>query len=102
MSKDGVNPAITSCIQRIEHLGQWATVCYWGTALEQFNVGDCVFFQNEHRQYYLGVVKVHCFELLYLEPLSSVIDGLTYLNSVRRMHEVHNDDWFCDQGELPF
>lgn len=43
-----------------------------------------------------------CFVLLYDEPLERVLDGLTYLNAVRRMHEVHDDDWFCDQGELPF
>lgn len=41
--------------------------------------------------------------LLYREPLDTVLDGLTYLDAERRMNQIHDDDdWFCDQGELPF
>jgi len=101
-NKDGFDPSITSGIQRFVHLGQWGTVCYWGSSLDEYRIGDRVFFQNQYRQYWLGVIERDCFVLLYDEPLDRVLDGLTYLNAVRRMHEVHDDDWFCDQGELPF
>lgn len=102
-NKDGYDASITSGIQRFVHHGQWATVCYWGSSLEEFRMGDKVFFQNEHRQYWLGQIQPDCFVLLYPEPLPRVLDGLTYLDSVQHMHQIHDDnDWFCDQGELPF
>jgi len=100
-NKDGYDPSISSGIQRFVHHGKWATVCYWGSSLEEYNLGDRVFFQNEHRQYWLGQIQSSLFVLLYPEPLSSVIDGLTYLDAERRMQQIH-DDWFCDQGDLPF
>ncbi|MFG0800798.1 hypothetical protein [Leclercia sp. GLN_9] len=103
MSKDGFDPSITTGIQRFVHHGQWGTVCYWGSVLEEYNIGDRVFFQNEYRQYWVGIIESHCFVLLYEEPLDTVIDGLTYLNAKRRMQQLHDEqDWFCDQGELPF
>jgi len=103
MSKDGVNPAITSGIQRFVHHGKWATVCYWGSSLKEYNIGDRVFFQNEYRQYWLGIIERDCFVMLNEEPLDTVIDGLTYLNVEQRMQQLHDEEnWFCDQGELPF
>lgn len=102
-NKDGYDASITSGIQRFVHHGKWATICYWGSSLDEYRIGDKVFFQNQYRQYYLGVVQVHCFELLYPEPLNTVIDGLTYLDAERLMHQINeDDDWFCNQGELPF
>lgn len=102
-NKDGYDASITCDIQRFVHHGQWATVCYWGSVLEEYRIGDKVFFQNQYRQYWLGIIERNCFVLLYDEPLNTVIDGLTYLDAERRMHQIHDDgDWFCDQGELPF
>jgi hypothetical protein len=65
-----------------------------GESIEEYNINDRVIFQNQYRQYWLGVIQRDSFVLLYPEPLSNVIDGLTYLNAVRRMHEVHDEDWF--------
>lgn len=100
-SKNGFNPAISIGTQRFEHLGQWATVCYWGYPLQVYSYGDRIFFQNEYGQYWLGIIERDCFVLMCETPLRYVIEGLVYLSAEYRMIEAH-DDWFCDQGELPF
>lgn len=84
----------------------WGTMGYClllGSSLEEYKIGDRMFFQNQYRQYWLGVIQWDCFVLLYPEPLSSILDGLTYLHAERHMQQIHPDDeWFCDQSELPF
>lgn len=63
-NKDGFNPAISSGTQRFEHLGQWATVCYWDYSLLAYSYGDRVFFQNQYGQYWLGMIERDCFVLM--------------------------------------
>lgn len=102
-NKDSFDPSITSGIQWFVHQGQWGTVCYWGSSFDEYRIGDRVFFQNQYGQYWLGQIQHDCFVLLYPELLDRVLDGLSYLKSVHRMHQMHDDeDWFGDQGELPF
>lgn len=101
-NKNGFNPAISSGTQRFEHLGQWATVCYWGYSLLAYSYGDRVFFQNQYGQYWLGMIERDCFVLMCETPLRNVIEGLSYLDAEYHMHQIHGDDWFCSQGELPF
>ena len=65
-NKDGFDPSITSGIQRFVHLGQWGTVCYWGSLLDEYRIGDRVFFQNQYGQYWLGrynMIASFCFTL---------------------------------------
>jgi hypothetical protein len=103
MSKDGYDPSIKHGVQKFSHLVRWATVCYWGSALTEFHYGDRVFFQNQYREYWLGTIERDCFVLTCETPLRSVIDGLAYLSAEHRMNQSsEEDDWFCDQGELPF
>ncbi|EPA3923540.1 hypothetical protein ACQ3IZ_004548 [Escherichia coli] len=51
MGKNGFDPAIKSGTQQFEHLGKWATVCYWGYSLDKFVYGDRVFFQHQQGTY---------------------------------------------------
>lgn len=102
-SKDGFDPSRRRGTQTFSHHGRWATVCYWGSELTEFHYGDRVFFQNQYREYWLGTIERDCFVLTCETPLRSVIDGLAYLSAEYRMHKSSDeDDWFCDQGELPF
>lgn len=102
-NKDGYDASISSGIQRFVHLGKWATVCYWGSSLTEFHYGDRVFFENQYGEFWLGTIERDCFVLICETPLRTVIDGLTYLNAEYRMSKAgEEDDWFCDQGELPF
>lgn len=101
-NKDGYDASITCGIQRFVHQGRWSTVCYWGSSLDEFRIGDRAFFQNQYGQYWLGIIHTNCFVLLYGEPLDTVIEGLMNLDAERRIEQLHDDDCFCDQGELPF
>lgn len=101
-NKNGFDPAIMRGVQSFSHLGTWATVCYWGSTLERYSIGDRVFFQNQYGEFWLGTIERDCFVLIYGKPLSTVIEGLSYLNAEYRMYQAHEeDDWFS-QGELPF
>ena len=42
--------------------------------------------------------------LICENPLKTVLEGFSYLSAEYDMYKAHedNDDWFCDQGELPF
>lgn len=101
-NKNGFDPSITSGVQSFSHLGTWATVCYWGSALERYSIGECVFFQNQYEEFWLGTIERDCFVFIYEKPLGTVIEGLSFLNPEYRMYQAHGeDDWFS-QGELPF
>lgn len=101
-NKNGFDPSITSGVQSFSHLGTWAIVCYWGSTLDQYSIGDRVFFQNQYGEFWLGTIERDCFVLIYEKPLGTVIEGLSFLNAEYRMYQAHEeDDWFS-QGELPF
>lgn len=103
-NKNGFDPAITRGTQTFLHLGRWSVVCYWGSGLSHFTYGDTVFFQNQYGEFWLGTIERDCFMLICENPLKTVLEGFSYLSAEYDMYKAHedNDDWFCDQGELPF
>ncbi len=103
MGKNGFDPAMKRGVQRFEHLGKWATVCYWGSTLETFNYGDRVFFQNVKGEFWLGTIEHDAFIFVLEKPLVTVLEGLSYLTIDSQVQKMHDEDgWFYDQGELPF
>lgn len=102
-SKTGFNPAQTSGIQTFQHMDRYYRICFYGSVLEHVRIGEKIIFQNEAGKYWLGTVERDCFMFIGEEAFSTVLDALGYDGQVERMKELaEQDDWFCDQGELPF
>jgi len=102
-SKTGYDPSQTRGVQAFNHLGRLYRVCYQGAVLEHVRVGEKIIFQNEASKYWLGTVERDCFMFIGEEAFSTVLDAQGYDSGVERMKELaEQDDWFCDQGELPF
>lgn len=103
-NKNGYDPSVTRGVQTFLHLGRWVIVCYWGSSLNKFSFGDRVFFQNQYGEFWLGTIEPDYYMLICEKPLKTVLDGFSYLHAEHKMYQAHedDDDWFCDQGELPF
>lgn len=102
-NKNGYDPSIRRGVHQFSHAGVWFTVCYWGSALEQFNFGDRVIFEGSvGGVFWLGTVERDCFILISETPFKDVLDAMSYLHAEQRVIEQHDDDWFCGQEELPF
>jgi len=81
----------------------WSIVCYWGSSLNEFSYGDRVFFQNQYGEFWLGTNERDCFMLICEKPLQTMIEGFSYLSAEYCMYQAYEkNDWFYDQGELPF
>lgn len=102
-SKIGFNPAQTTGVQLFNHLERWYVVCYQGAVLEHVRIGEKVLFQNQAGKYWLGTIEKDAYMFVGDGLFDSVLDALGYDSGVERMKELaEQDDWFCDQGELPF
>ncbi|HCM9229298.1 hypothetical protein [Enterobacter kobei] len=102
-NKNGFDPSIRRGVHQFSNLGIWFTVCYRGSALEQFKFGDRVIFESTvGGAFWLGTVERDCFAMICEQPFETVLDALNYLHAERRVIEQHGDDWFCGQEELPF
>ncbi|MDI1059140.1 hypothetical protein NEN86_26005, partial [Escherichia coli] len=78
MGKNGFDPAIKSGTQQFEHLGKWATVCYWGYSLDKFVYGDRVFFQHQQGTYWLGTIERVCFVFGFAPIFPDICYHLTH------------------------
>ncbi|MEG9744403.1 hypothetical protein [Enterobacter hormaechei] len=97
-NKNGYDPSIRRGVHQFSNNGVWFTVCYRGSALEQFKFGDRVIFEGYVGWvFWLGTVQRDCFVLISETPFKDVLDAVSYLHA-----EQHGDDWFCGQEELPF
>ncbi len=102
-SKTGFDPSQTRGVQAFEYLGNWYRVCYYGSVLEHVRIGEKVLFQNEAGMYWIGTIEKDAYLFVGDGLFDSVLDALGYDSGVERMKELaEQDDWFCDQGELPF
>ncbi len=102
-SKIGFNPAPTTGVQVFEHLGHWYRVCYYGLVLEHVRIGEKVLFQNQAGKYWLGTIEKDAYMFVGDGLFDSVLDAVGYDGDQDRMKVAAlEDDWFCDQGELPF
>ncbi|WP_312633508.1 hypothetical protein [Pseudescherichia sp.] len=102
-SKTGFDPSQTRGVQPFEHLGHWYRVCYYGSVLEHVLIGEKVLFQNEAGMYWIGTIERNCFMFVGDGLFDSVLAAVGYDGDQERMKAAAvDDDWFCDQGELPF
>ena len=102
-SKTGYDPSKSRGVQAFQHLDRYYRVCYQGAVLEHVRIGEKVLFQNEAGKYWIGTIERDCFLFIEEEAFSTMLDALGYDGQVGRMKELaEQDDWFCDQGELPF
>ncbi len=76
-NKNGYDPSIRRGVHQFSHAGVWFTVCYWGSALEQFKFGDRVIFEGSvGGVFWLGTVERDCFVLISETPFKTVLDAL--------------------------
>ncbi|HCM9117551.1 TPA: hypothetical protein N5K87_000795 [Enterobacter asburiae] len=102
-NKNGYDPSIRRGVHQFSNNGVWFTVCYRGSALEQFKFGDQVIFEGSVGGiFWLGTVERNCFVLISETPFKTVLDVVSYLHAEMRVIEQHGNDWFCGQEELPF
>ncbi|WP_044177713.1 hypothetical protein [Phytobacter massiliensis] len=102
-SKVGFDPSQTCGVQAFQHLDRYYRICFYGSGLEHVRIGEKVLFQNQAGKYWIGIIERDCFMFIGEEAFSTVLDALGYDGQVERMKELaEQDDWFCDQGELPF
>lgn len=102
-SKTGFDPAQTTGVQKFQHLDRYYRICFYGSVLEHVRIGEKVLFQNEAGKYWIGTIEKDAYMFIGEEAFSTVLDALGYNSGVERMKELAiQDDWFCDQGELPF
>ncbi|MCU3851530.1 hypothetical protein N8W35_00205 [Enterobacter roggenkampii] len=102
-NKNGYDPSKHKGVHQFSNNGVWFTVCYRGSALEQFKFGDRVIFEGSvGGMFWLGTVERDCFVLISETPFKEVLDAVSYLHAEQRVIEQHGDDWFCGQEELPF
>ncbi|HGX4276272.1 hypothetical protein [Escherichia coli] len=102
-NKNGYDPSIRRGVHQFSNNGVWFTVCYRGSALEQFKFGDRVIFEGSlDGVFWLGTVERDCFVLISETPFKDVLDAVSYLHAEQRVYKQHDDDWFCGQEELPF
>lgn len=103
MGKNGFDPAQTRGVQIFNHLGRIYTICYYGSALEHVRIGEKVLFQNQAGRYWLGTIANDAYIFVGDGLFDSVLDAVGFDGDEESMTAVTvEDDWFCDQGELPF
>lgn len=102
-SKVGYDPGQTTGVQLFHHLEHWYRVCYQGAVLEHVIIGEKVLFQNEAGKYWIGTIEKDAFLFVGDGLFDSVLAAVGYDGEQERMKAAAvDDDWFCDQGELPF
>lgn len=102
-SKTGLNPAQTTGVQAFQHLDRYYRICFYGSVLEHVRIGEKVLFQNEAGMYWLGTIKKDVYMFVGDGLFDSVLTAVGYDGDQERMIVAAvDDDWFCDQGELPF
>jgi len=102
-SKLGYDPGQTTGVQLFHHLEHCYRVCYQGAVLEHVRIGEKVLFQNQAGKYWLGTIEKDAYMFIGDGLFDSVLDALAYDGQVERMKALADqEDWFCDQGELPF
>lgn len=101
-SKTGFNPAQTRGVQAFNHLGRYYQICFYGSGLKHVRIGEKVLFQNEAGMYWLGTIERDCFMFIGDGLYGSVLEAIGFDSDVERMKQLHENDWFCNQKELPF
>ncbi|WP_312283211.1 hypothetical protein [Pseudescherichia sp.] len=102
-SKTDFNPAQTTGVQAFNHLGRLYRVCFHGAELQHVRIGEKVLFQNEMGMYWIGTIERDCYMFVGDGLFDSVLTAVGYDGDQERMIVAAvDDDWFCDQGELPF
>lgn len=100
--KDGFDASVTRGLQRFIHCDEMMVVVYSGAVLNNIFHGQVVFFQRTDGLYWCGRTypDYYAFELEL--PINTVIEGMAYIERVRYVRELHGDNFFDDQFELPF
>jgi len=92
----------TTGVQLFCHLERWYRVCYQGAVLEHVRIGERVLFQSEVG-YWLGTIEKDAYMFIGDGLFDSVLAAVGYDSDQERMKAAAvDDDWFCDQGKLPF
>jgi len=66
-------------------------------------IGEKVLFQNKAGKYWIGTIEKDAYMFVGDRLFDSVLAAAGYDGDQERMKAAAvDDDWFCDQRELPF
>lgn len=104
MGKNGFNPGQRTGIQYFYEGKERMTVLYAGSQLPSNSVmnGEVVFIQRDDGTFWYGRTFHDMYWLEFMEPIESVMVGVFHSRSEKYVSELHEDNDFVDQGELPF